>query len=254
MRTNKQQLDKILPLGLLATRQYVLSHGIDRHRFDNAVKSRHIVAISHGVYVREGVPLSWQGVMSSLPLLFRELPFYIGGVSAIELLGLGHYVQQLSTLNIYSATQKPNWLSQLDLSVDFNFHSTRRLWENLLFDDSKILNQHSWREDLPPYLVASAEQACLEFLVAVPNTISFEYADSLFQNISTLSPRRLDTLLKLCKSVKAKRLFFWFAKRHGFQWSKKINPSDYDLGKGKRVIAKQGYLDKELLITVPDTL
>ena len=252
MRANKKEIDKILPHGLLATRQYFLSHGIDRHRFDNAVKSQNIVAISRGVYVREGVPLSWQGVMSSLFLLFPQYPFYIGGVSAIELLGLGHYIQQLSMLNIYSANQKPRWLSHLNLSIDFNFHSTRRLWINSFFDNSKILNQHNWREDLPPYLVASAEQACLEFLAVVPNTISFEYADALFQNLTALSPRKLDTLLRKCKSVKAKRLFFWFAKRHGFQWSKKINKDDYDLGKGKRIIAKHGYLDKELLITVPD--
>jgi hypothetical protein len=39
MKSSKEKLDKILPLGLLATRQYIMSHGMAGHAFDNAVKS-----------------------------------------------------------------------------------------------------------------------------------------------------------------------------------------------------------------------
>ncbi|SES82972.1 type IV toxin-antitoxin system AbiEi family antitoxin domain-containing protein, partial [Thorsellia anophelis] len=67
-----------------------------------------------------------------------------------------------------------------------------------------------------------------------------------------LSPRKLDILLKACKSVKAKRLFFWLAKRQAYSWFDKLNVENYDLGSGKRVIVKGGTLDKEYLITVPE--
>jgi hypothetical protein len=48
-----------------------------------------------------------------------------------------------------------------------------------------------------------------------------------------------------------KRLFFWLAQRQSYSWFKKLDRSKYDLGSGKRVIAKGGKLDKDYLITVP---
>lgn len=254
MKSSKEKLDKILPLGLLATRQYIMSHGVARHAFDNAVKSGKIIAVRRGVYVREGLPLSWQGVLTSLNLLSENHPVYIGGVSALELSGMGHYVKNLSELHIYSEMKQPSWLNHLDLRVDFNWKGTKRIWKPLLFENSNGLKHHQWREDLPPYYMASAEQACLEFLASVPNQLSFEYADSLFQGLTSLSPRKLGYLLGYCKSIKAKRLFFWFAKRHGFAWTKHLNINDYDLGNGKREIAKGGVLDNDFLITVPGDL
>lgn len=254
MKSSKDKLDQILPLGLLATRRYMLSHGIDRHSFDNAVKGNKLLPICRGVYVRDGLPLSWEGVVTSLNLLADDQSVYIGGVSALEISGLGHYVKNISKLFIYSAMKQPSWLHHLDLSVDFIWQGTNRIWSPLVFAEPNNLKPHQWREDLPPYYVASIEQACFEFLTTVPNQLSFEYADSLFQGLTSLSPRKLDHLLHQCKSIKAKRLFFWFAKRHGFAWTKHLNVNDYDLGKGKRVVAKGGVFDNEFLITVPGDL
>ena len=69
-----------------------------------------------------------------------------------------------------------------------------------------------------------------------------------------MRPRRLQALLRRCKSVKVKRLFFFFAARHGHQWFKHIERDDIDLGKGKRVLVKGGKLDPTYLITVPEDL
>jgi hypothetical protein len=252
MKTNKQQLDKILPLGLLATRQYLLSQGVKRHTFDNAVKSGKLLPVCRGVYIRDGLPLTWQAVMASLNALTEFHPVYIGGVSALELSGLGHFVNDLSVLHVYSFIKKPTLLTHLDLSLEFIWHGTTRIWQDSIYQDNDIFTSVQWRQDVPAYLMASVEQACLEVLADVPEGMSFEYADALFQGLSSLSPRKLDFLLKQCKSIKVKRLFFWFAKRHGFSWFKHLNINDYDLGSGKRRIAMDGVLDKELLITVPN--
>ena len=56
---DKNKLDKILPLGLIATRAYMLAQGVDRHAFDNAVKSGKLKAICRGVYMRDGLSLNW---------------------------------------------------------------------------------------------------------------------------------------------------------------------------------------------------
>ena len=78
------------------------------------------------------------------------------------------------------------------------------------------------------------------------------------ESLSTLSPRRLQRrcpaeprLLEECRNVKVKRLFLWFAKRHGFQWLPELKQEHIDLGKGKRVLVRGGKLDAAYLITVP---
>ena len=58
------------------------------------------------------------------------------------------------------------------------------------------------------------------------------------EGLADLSPRRLDALLRRTRSVKVKRLFFWLAERQGHAWAKRLEPSDFDLGRGKRVLAK----------------
>ena len=45
------------------------------------------------------------------------------------------------------------------------------------------------------------------------------------ESLRTLSPRRLQRLLENCHNVKVKRLFLWFAKRHGFQWLPQLSKS-----------------------------
>ena len=247
----KNNLDSILPLGLVATRAYMLAQGMDRHAFDNAVKSGKLKAICRGVYVRDGLSPNWQGVMSSLNLLYENQSVYLGGLSALEQSGFNHYLKNNSSFHVYAGINKPKWLDYLDLDADFVWHGTKRIWKPLTHDNFQRVN---WRSDAPGYMQASVEHACLELLADVPNDLSFEHADSLFQGLSTLSPRMLKKVLYQCKNVKAKRLFFWFAKRHGFAWSRHLNVADYDLGKGKRMIDKNGVLDKELLITVPNDL
>ena len=76
----------------------------------------------------------------------------------------------------------------------------------------------SGEAELPPVYFSCPEKAILELLMDLPDRVTFEHADELMQGLVNLSPRKLDTLLKACKSVKAKRLFFWMAKRQAYPW------------------------------------
>jgi len=99
-----------------------------------------------------------------------------------------------------------------------------------------------------------AERAVLELLQDVPSGVSFEHAEQLMQGLATLSPRRLESLLRATRSVKAKRLFFWLAERQNHAWIKKLDAGAFDLGSGKRVLVKGGKLDKKYRITVPEEM
>lgn len=105
-----------------------------------------------------------------------------------------------------------------------------------------------------PLIVSSPERALLELLDELPNSESFHQADMLVEGLRNLSPRKLHKLLDDCQSVKVKRLFFWFADRHNHSWLKQIDRDQVDLGKGKRMLVKDGRLDPKHLITVPEDL
>ncbi|MCK4706994.1 MAG: type IV toxin-antitoxin system AbiEi family antitoxin domain-containing protein, partial [Gammaproteobacteria bacterium] len=146
----------------------------------------------------------------------------------------------------------PSWLEKLKMPTNFQWHGTKILWLSgpLTLEDYAV--EHSWREDLPALKLSCPEKACLEMLMSVPKRISFDHADELMQGMTSLSPGKLEVLLHTCRNVKVKRLFFWLAERQGYPWSKKLDYREFDLGKGKRVIANKGKLDNKYLITVPE--
>lgn len=243
-------LDALLPYGLLATRPWLLAQGVAVHTLDNWVKSRKLLPLARGVFARTGVVVPWQGVVASLNRM-ADQPVYVGGLSALEESGLGHYVTSRKTIHLYASVPRPGWLNKLGLDTVFEWHNSAAVWGDAALVNN-ALRVVDWREGLPGYPVALPEQAYMELLLQVPGKISFEHAGLLMQGSGTLSPARVDSLLLACKSVKVKRLFLWFARQQAFAWYKKLVVDSYDLGSGNRAIAKGGKLDTEFLITVPD--
>ncbi len=105
-----------------------------------------------------------------------------------------------------------------------------------------------------PLLVSTPERAFLELLDELPKRETFHNVDVIAEGLRTLSPTRLQKLLEDCRSVKVKRLFFWFAERHGHRWLARIDRDRVSLGSGKRMLVKGGRLDSKYLITVPEDL
>jgi hypothetical protein len=94
----------------------------------------------------------------------------------------------------------------------------------------------------------------LELLDELPERESFHQVDKLIEGMPNVSPRRLQDLLAHCRSVKVKRMFFFFADRHRHAWVKRIDKQAVDLGKGKRMLVKGGRFDSTYQITVPEDL
>ncbi|MGO7800573.1 type IV toxin-antitoxin system AbiEi family antitoxin domain-containing protein, partial [Rhizobium ruizarguesonis] len=76
----------------------------------------------------------------------------------------------------------------------------------------------------------------------LPGHDSFHLFDMMVQSLNTLSPLRLHTLLADCRSVKFKRLFFFFADLHAPPWLSQINREEISLVSGKRMLVKGGKL------------
>lgn len=252
---SKQKLDEILPYGMVATKKWLSSKGLSRHAIDNALKSKKLEALAAGVYTHAKVPATWQSVAGSLQRMC-ETPVPVGGMTALELQGFGHYLSasKQRTVHLYSEAKPPAWVSRLELDATFMWHGTKALWRPELTTMDNFLKPHLWREELPPLKISCPEKAYLEMLMDVPQRVSFDHADEIMQGMTSLSPRKLEPLLLACRNVRVKRLFFWLADRQGYAWFKKLDVHDFDLGKGKRVVFSGGKLDRKYRITVPDHL
>jgi hypothetical protein len=247
-------LETVLPLGVPTTRKWLLAQGITAHRLDNHLKSSKLIALAPAIYVRAGLPVNWQGLVFGLQRLYPQ--GVLGGLSALESQGFGHFVQmsEVREVHFYAPQKAPAWLCKLTLSCRVVWHKNISLWQPNFAEMFDGFSALSWRDDLSPLSLSCVEKAFLELLADVPASVSFDHADALMQGMTSLSPTKLKYLLQACTNVKVKRLFFWLANRYQYPWLKKLNVKEFYLGSGNRVIAKEGKLDNQFHITVPEHL
>ncbi|MCC6915053.1 MAG: type IV toxin-antitoxin system AbiEi family antitoxin domain-containing protein, partial [Rhodospirillaceae bacterium] len=217
----------------------------------------------------------WEQVVVSLQtVLIKHLPpFVVGGKTALELQGFAHYLShEFKEVHLYGPQPPPKWLHLLPLSTKFVVHKNNVLFKNE--PNTRGLSHVRWNirtgqagpadpihgeSGLPGPMdwfmtVSTPERAYLELLDELPRRETFHQADVLMEGMARLSPRRLQALLEDCRSVKVKRLFFFFADRHQHPWRKHLKKDNIDFGQGKRMLVKGGVLDKTYEITVPEEL
>ena len=255
----RSKLAELVPARRLATRAWLLSHGIAHHTVDNLVKRGQLVVLRPGVYANPGPPLSWQGVVSSLQRMGSDL--VVGGLTVLELQGRSHYrpLNRDYSVNLYGRDALPRWANGLGLTARFRRHGATWLRHSSLpsvNEDSSglgypFVTSLDWGGDGGHLNVSTPERALFEVLSGVPSETSFEHAELLLDGLPDLSPRRINRLVSRTRSVKVKRLFFWLANRQGHLWLRDVREDGVDLGKGKRQLATRGSLNREYQITVP---
>lgn len=261
---------RLLPEGLLATADWLHKKGYSYQLLRKYAQRGWLTPLARGVYRRPGPELKWQHVVGSLQNLL-ELPVHVGGLTALEIQGKGHFLRLsgIQTVQLYSREPLPSWLSKLPLKEKFVTHREELFREggrgltsarvNVAEDSAQsddplrgvALTQIPWGAYDWPLTYSTLERAYLELLDDIVEPDSIAHANLILQGLTTLSPRRLKTLLATCRSVKVKRLFFALAERHNHQWLRELDSKDFDLGKGKRQLAPGGKLHPKYLITLP---
>lgn len=277
-------LQRNLPEGLVVDAGWLEAHGYSRALRSKYAARGWLDPVARGAYRRppaqlptpgEDESLRWQHVVISLQTLL-ERPLVVGGRTALELQGFGHYLSASGPreIHLYGDAPPPAWVGKLKLETKFVFHNAKTLFKNEQITLSagalsgSMLNRRQADADLLhsglmrqtwghwewPLALSAPERAILELLDEVPQHETFHQADMLMEGLRNLSPRRLHKLLVDCRSVKVKRLFLWFAERHNHAWLKQLDRKDVDLGHGKRMLARGGKLDPKFNITVPENL
>lgn len=240
-------LESCLPEGQVVDRNWLKVKGFDRPRIDFYLRSGALQAVARGAYRRPGPPLKWEHVVYSLQALGYAV--HVGGRSALELMGLAHYLPmgEGRRIALYGVSRWPAWVEDLVAKYRLERHNPK------LFAvppaeavTSRPFGHWDW-----PIRYATPELAFLELLAEVETVTDFQVADELFAAAATLRPERVRSLLLACTHIKAKRLFLWFSVRHQHPWFSVLDTGGVELGRSKRMIIRGGILDRKFLITVP---
>ena len=250
MRKKLNQLLAIWPPGHVATSSWLASKGISRGLARKYLASGWLVSLGYGAYARAGDTPQWASALAGLQAQKKRL--WVGGPYALSLHGLVHYLplgQESVTLYGAPGTQLPKWFRDHDWKVRLLWQTTQLLPTPESLDSNPGLVEKPVRDCV--LRVSSPEQAVLEMLQGVPEKWSFDFAAEVLQGATSLSPRTLQTLLELCRNIRVKRLFLFFAQYHRHQWLDRLDVTQIELGCGKRQVVAGGCLDKTWHITVP---
>ncbi len=249
-------LDRHVPAGLVVDAAWLADHGYYPSLLHKYVSAGWLEKPANRVYRRPAGKLTWEQVVISLQTLLQT-SLTVGGRTALELQGFAHYLSHdRLEVHLYGPKPPPRWLEKLPVGVRFLYHNDKRLFRSepvtrglgslsVTLRTSKRTStdpihgafgvQH-WGNGEWPLAISTPERSVIELLDELPANETFHQADKLMEGLPSLSPRRLQKLLADCRSVKVKRLFFFFADRHQHAWLKHLDKKSIDLGKGKRML------------------
>ena len=244
-----------LPEGVAVPSAWLTERGISPQLVRKYVASGWLTQLAHGAYARPASPVEWQGVVLAVQRLARR-PVHVGGLSALNLQGLAHYLPLGGEpcIHIWShreiVARFPAWVTAIKTQQTLILHG-QRLFEKTTAHEglTNLLTRiRDWT-----LTISSPERAILEVLSLVDETTAgFTHAAELFEGLSALRPALVQQLLEGCRSIKVKRLFLFLATRQDTPWSRKLKIDRITIGHGKRLVTRGGKLDTRFSITVPE--
>ena len=235
-----------LPKGLVLLSPWLCAEGYPHELQQRYRKSGWFKSIGKGAMIRTGDELTLSGAISALQNQ-ANASVHIGGRSALELLGLAHYLQVNSTeLTIFAEGQfsMPLWFRKNKLDFEGKLHCSS------LFTNKEIGLVDYMSGELK-MKISGAARAVMECLSLTPNQFSLSEAFELMDGLTTIRPVQVQELLENCKSIKVKRLFLYFAEKAGHSWFKYIDLKKIDLGSGNRSLVRDGVLVSKYQLVVP---
>ena len=243
----KNLLDLHVP-GTIILASWLEANGFSYDLQQRYRKSGWLQSIGVGAFKRPNDTISWQGALYSIQKQ-AKLPIYVGGPTALFMLGFFHYIRtEAEPVYLFSELKirLPAWFKNYSWKEPINHIKTSFLPKGVEMED--------YNEKLFPLTIASPERAILECLYLTPEKLDLLETYQILSGLVNLRPGILQKLLEGCNSIKVKRLFLYMSNKANHQWAQFFELSSVDLGQGERSIVKNGVYDPKFRITVPREL
>lgn len=246
---NRTKINKLItqwPRGTVASASFLKKQGFSQELLLWYKRSGWLESYGRGAYTLSGDKIDWTGALYTLQKQLM-MPVHVGGKTALELKGYGHFVPVEQKIFLYGerGNPLPAWFLAAIKERAFAYIRTS------LFPSSFAEGLTDFKVGEFSVSISAPERATLEMLHLVPVDVSFEEASLIFENLPGLRPELVQKLLERCRFVKVKRLFLYLSEKASHPWLSRLKSHRIDLGKGNRVIAVHGMLDNKYRITVP---
>lgn len=206
-----------------------------------------LTMLSKGVMYRTGSKITAWGALSCYNEQLGKT-FHVAAHSALELLGLNHYVPMgKPKLMVHHKKEErvPFWMNEVEFDSDIKPFITQ------IFTKQYV---HIHTKNEFPLLISSAEQAFLECLLLVPQQYNLMDLYYIMEQLTTLRADVVQSLLEGCTSNKVKRLFLYMAEKANHYWYEDLDTAKIDIGTGKYQLAERGVYLSKYKITIPEEL
>ncbi len=250
MNNKLTPLNKLManwPTGTVYTLAALKKTGHYMQLMERYKKGKWIESVGFGAYKRFSDQIEWYGGVYALQ---TQLSYNIhpGGKTSLELQGYAHYLSEnMKQCVLFGERgQKiPEWFKKYNWGINIIYKPTQLFPPNFATGITDFAHKEF------SIKISTPERAIIEMLYLVPNINGFDESYRLMENLTTLRPNILQELLEQCRSIKTRRMFMYMAERADQVWLKKLSTGKINLGSGKRVIIRNGVLDKKYNITVP---
>jgi len=215
-----------LPQGMPVSARHLKEFGISRQLAYRYVHYGWLKQLGYGYFLRAGDTLTEKGAVASLQA--NGVKVHIGGKSALALKGFAHYLSMggdTLTLYAHKSRKLPEW---------FQDRYMANLSNSILFKEPDVLKERYSvsRLDNEPNapFVSEPERAVLELLDLVPKQQTLEEVKLIMESLHSLRSKKMQELLKACKKVKVKRLFWKVAEELQLPVINKLDKAEIDFG------------------------
>jgi len=250
-----------IPPGFIADASWFKERDIDSKSIYNYVNQGWLERIIRGVYRRplpkgvESGSLSWEAVLLSLQRLMGY-HVHLGGRNALDHAGYAHFIMMGEDQRVDFYGNAPSWLNCLPTKDNIVISKPTLFDDDSigLVDSDHLVSNKDWAAGIWrwPIKASSPERAILELIAQLQGNSDFEYVELYFQTLISLRPELLMNLLRACRSIKAKRLFFIYADFYQHPWRKELDTNQIDFGRGPRSLVPGGKFHPVYQISLPE--
>jgi len=236
------------PSGQVATSSWLREMGISGQLTQRYLKSGWIESMARGAHKKVNDKVYWYGGLEAIQKQLKK-DVHLGGPTALSARGTSHYIrfgQERIFLFLPLDTKLPKWF--LEYQWD---HRLEPVATSVLpkYVGIKQIEYNGFKLN-----ASSPERAILECLYLAPKRFDLLECYQLLETLRTLRPSIMQTLLEKCRSIRVKRLFLYMSTKAELPILEHLDISQVEVGKGDRVIVKNGVYNAEFKISIPREL